>query len=214
MKNTGVLLPTRSQSASSVENFIANPRGSRTVSALPNSPATGEKRTDTGLRSPTFDRNAAFVPCVTSAVTSKKPCAALPLACATRFATGSRLKCCISAPRGVLQQRRTVRANSPRMLIAGNWHPDAFLVRCSAMEPKLRSSSGASKPVRERLIVTRDRSRWGAVATESGAVLGAADDRAQVRAHVPGQLLRGATGPANCRSQQPRLLSTRPLTGL
>jgi hypothetical protein len=45
---------------------------------------------------------------------------------------------------------------------------------------------GASKTVRKRLIATRDRSRSGAVAAESGAVLGAADDRVEVRAHVPG----------------------------
>src|SRR3954452_24779691 len=46
---------------------------------------------------------------------------------------------------------------------------DACVVRCSAMEPKLRSSTGASKTVRELLIATRDRSRLGAVAAESGA---------------------------------------------
>jgi hypothetical protein len=63
---------------------------SRTVSALPNSPATVEKRTNTGVRLPTFDRNAAFV-----RGDLEEPCAALPLACTTRSGTRSRLKCCI-----------------------------------------------------------------------------------------------------------------------
>ena len=38
MKKIGVLLPTRSQLPSSVYNLTANPRGSLTVSALPDSP--------------------------------------------------------------------------------------------------------------------------------------------------------------------------------
>lgn len=38
MKKMGVLFPTRSQFPSSVYSLTANPRGSRTVSALPLSP--------------------------------------------------------------------------------------------------------------------------------------------------------------------------------
>ena len=47
-KNTGVLLATRSQLPSSVQNLIANPRGPRTRSCEPDSPPTVEKRTVTG----------------------------------------------------------------------------------------------------------------------------------------------------------------------
>jgi hypothetical protein len=65
------------------------------VSALPVSPATAEKRANIGVRFPTSDRKAALVHCVTSSVTSKNPCAPLPLACTTRSGTRSRLKCCI-----------------------------------------------------------------------------------------------------------------------
>ena len=45
MKKTGVLLKTQSQLPSSVFNLIANPRGSRAVSAEPFSPPTVENRT-------------------------------------------------------------------------------------------------------------------------------------------------------------------------
>lgn len=44
-KKTGVLLNTQSQLPSSVLSLMANPRGSRAVSALPDSPPTVEKRT-------------------------------------------------------------------------------------------------------------------------------------------------------------------------
>lgn len=47
IKNIGVLLPTRSQTPSSVKNLIANPRGSLAVSADPLSPPTVLKRTVT-----------------------------------------------------------------------------------------------------------------------------------------------------------------------
>jgi hypothetical protein len=65
------------------------------VSGLPSSPATVEKRANTGVRWPTADKKLALVHPVTSSVTSKNPCAPLPLACTTRSGTRSRLKCCI-----------------------------------------------------------------------------------------------------------------------
>ena len=51
--------------------------------------------TNTGVRLPSADRKLALVHLVTSSVTSKNPCAPLPLACTTRSGTRSRLKCCI-----------------------------------------------------------------------------------------------------------------------
>src|SRR3954469_21352356 len=44
---------------------------------------------------PTAPNIAAFVNWLMSLVTSKNPCAPLPLACTTRSGTRSRLKCCI-----------------------------------------------------------------------------------------------------------------------
>ena len=61
------------------------------MSAEPSSPATVEKRRNASVRLPTAERNAAEVHWVTSAVTSKKPWAAPPLAWTTRSGTRSRL---------------------------------------------------------------------------------------------------------------------------
>jgi hypothetical protein len=61
MKNTGMLLPTMSKLPSSVKNLVAKPRTSRGVSAEPRSPATVEKRTNTGVRFPFADRKEARV---------------------------------------------------------------------------------------------------------------------------------------------------------
>lgn len=49
MKKTGMLFPTMSQFPSLVYSFTANPRTSRTVSALPRLPNTVEKRTKTSV---------------------------------------------------------------------------------------------------------------------------------------------------------------------
>lgn len=54
IKKTGVLLNTQSRLPSSVLILIANPRGSRAVSADPDSPPTVEKRTVTGASLPTW----------------------------------------------------------------------------------------------------------------------------------------------------------------
>jgi hypothetical protein len=58
---------------SSVQNLRAKPRGSRTVSAKPCSPATVEKRANIGVRLPISDKKLARVNQVTSSVTSKNP---------------------------------------------------------------------------------------------------------------------------------------------
>ena len=60
-KNTGVLLPTRSQLPSSVYIFTAKPRMSRSASAAPRSPATVEKRTNRSVFLPTSEKTFAFV---------------------------------------------------------------------------------------------------------------------------------------------------------
>ena len=52
MKNTGMLLPTRSQLPALVYSFTAKPRTSRARSAEPLLPATVEKRTNTSVCSP------------------------------------------------------------------------------------------------------------------------------------------------------------------
>src|SRR3954452_4803872 len=87
-------------------------------------------------------------------------------ACTTRSGTRSRLKCRIFCTTyGVFFGAPSDRSGQ-QSASARRWQlapPGAFVVRCSAMEPKLRSSAGASKTVRERLIATRDRSRLGAV---------------------------------------------------
>ncbi len=61
MKNTGMLLPTRSKLPSSVKNFTAKPRTSRTVSPEPRGPWTVEKRTKTGVLSAGSWRKPALV---------------------------------------------------------------------------------------------------------------------------------------------------------
>lgn len=60
MKKTGMLLPTRSKVPSVVQNFVAKPRVSRTVSVEPREPSTVEKRTKTGVLT-SLPRNAALV---------------------------------------------------------------------------------------------------------------------------------------------------------
>ena len=60
------------------------------MSALPSSPATVEKRMNSGVRLPGC-RKSALQYWVTSSVTSKKPWAPPPLACTTRSGTRSRL---------------------------------------------------------------------------------------------------------------------------
>src|SRR3954469_25545394 len=71
----------------------------------------------------------------------EEPCAALPLACTTRSGTRSRLKCCIFCT--TWASWSTVgpfgRTASECSSLATRT-PDAFVVRCSAMEAKLRSS--------------------------------------------------------------------------
>src|SRR3954451_9997336 len=61
-----------------------------------------------------------------------------------------------------MEHRRTVRASSQRLSSLATRTRDAFVVRRSAIEPKLRSSTGASETGRERLIATHDRCRLGA----------------------------------------------------
>ena len=86
--------------------------------------ATVENRANTGVRLPTPPRKLAFVNCVRSSVTSKKPCAPLPLACTTRSGTRSRLKCCIFLHDIVVVQRdRAGRADSQRILVPGRRDP-------------------------------------------------------------------------------------------
>ena len=65
------------------------------MSGKPCSPATVEKRANVSVRLPIEERKSAFVNSLTSLVTSKNPCAPLPLACTTRSGTRSRLKCWI-----------------------------------------------------------------------------------------------------------------------
>ena len=67
----GVQVVGAAADLAALEHPCGHARGSRSVSALPDSPATVEKPANTGVRLPTFDRNAAFVHCVTSAMTSK-----------------------------------------------------------------------------------------------------------------------------------------------
>lgn len=70
IQKTGVLIPTMSQFPSSVKNFTAKPRTSRTESLVPLSPPTVEKRIKTGVWVPGFWRNLAQVRWEISAVTS------------------------------------------------------------------------------------------------------------------------------------------------
>ena len=71
MKKTGVLLKTQSKLPSSVFNLIANPRGSRAVSAEPFSPPTVENRTVAGTFLPTVLKSDWEVTSLMSWVTSK-----------------------------------------------------------------------------------------------------------------------------------------------
>ena len=80
MKKTGVLLNTQSQLPSSVFNLIANPRGSRAVSAEPFSPPTVENRTVALTFLPTDLKRDWEVMSLRSWVTSKYPWAPAPLA--------------------------------------------------------------------------------------------------------------------------------------
>ena len=61
MKKTGMLLPTRSQLPSRVYSLTAKPRTSRARSADPLFPATVEKRTNAGVRSPASENTSARV---------------------------------------------------------------------------------------------------------------------------------------------------------
>ena len=92
MKNTGVLLPTKSQLPSSVYIFTAKPRISRSASAAPRSPATVEKRTNKSVCLPTSENTFAFVYLVMSFVTVKVPNAPDPFACIRRSGITSRAK--------------------------------------------------------------------------------------------------------------------------
>ena len=80
MKNTGMLLPTRSQLPSLVYSLTAKPRTSRGVSTEPAPPATVEKRVNTGVCSPTSVRILAVVYLASDSVSSKKPCTPVPRA--------------------------------------------------------------------------------------------------------------------------------------
>jgi len=60
MKKTGMLLPTMSQLPSGVYILTAKPRTSRATSLEPMLPATVEKRTKTGVFSPTRFSTSAF----------------------------------------------------------------------------------------------------------------------------------------------------------
>ena len=70
-----------------------DPLGSLSESAEPLSPPTVENLTNTSVLLPTLERNLALVYLVTSAVTSKYPCAPAPFACTTRSGMRSRSKC-------------------------------------------------------------------------------------------------------------------------
>ena len=80
MKKTGVLLNTQSQLPSSVLSLRAKPRGSRAVSAEPDSPPTVEKRAVTRTFLPTPWKRDIEVKSLRSWVTSKYPWAPAPLA--------------------------------------------------------------------------------------------------------------------------------------
>ncbi len=84
MKNTGMLLPTRSQLPSLLYSFTANPRTSRARSAEPLFPATVENRTNAGVRSPARWNRSARVRSVSGSYVSNHPFAPYPRACTTR----------------------------------------------------------------------------------------------------------------------------------
>jgi len=73
---------------------MAKPRGSRTVSGKPSSPATVEKRMTMSVRLPLVNMSA-LVYWLTSSVASKTPHAPPPFACTTRSGTRSRLNCAV-----------------------------------------------------------------------------------------------------------------------
>ena len=73
MKKTGKSLPTKSQLPSSVKNFNAKPRISRTVSDDPLAPATVESLARTLVFLPTSLKRLADVMWVISCVTSNSP---------------------------------------------------------------------------------------------------------------------------------------------
>src|SRR5690625_1536379 len=92
MKKTGVLLPTMSRLPSSVYMRTAKPRLSRSASAAPRSPATGEKRMYRSVSLPTPLETAAVVYWLMSLVTVNLPKAPEPLACIRRAGMTSRSK--------------------------------------------------------------------------------------------------------------------------
>jgi len=66
------------------------------------------------------------------------------------------------------------------MLVAGNWHPMCSWFADQPWSRNYGQAPGASKAVRERMIATRDHSRFGAVAADSGAVLRRSSSRRRV----------------------------------
>ncbi|PYI24293.1 hypothetical protein BO99DRAFT_90707 [Aspergillus violaceofuscus CBS 115571] len=84
MKKTGMLLPTISQLPSAVYIFTANPRTSRTVSALPLLPCTVENRTNTGVSRDVSVNTPAVVSSGMALCSVKVPKAPAPRACTTR----------------------------------------------------------------------------------------------------------------------------------
>ena len=86
MKNTGRLLPTRSQLPSSVRNLTAKPRGSRAASEESRPPMTVENRIVTGVLVPLRWNSLARVYVLASSspmvpYASNSPCATKPRAC-------------------------------------------------------------------------------------------------------------------------------------
>ena len=92
MKNTGKLLPTRSQLPSSVKNLTAKPRGSRSCSGLPPGWITVEKRTNTGVALPSSANSLALVSLDNSPLATNSPNAPTPRAWTTRSGMRSRSK--------------------------------------------------------------------------------------------------------------------------
>ena len=82
-KKMGVLLNTKSWLPSSVKNFMANPRGSRTESGDPFSPPTVEMRARTGVSLPMPLRKSAEVRSEISCVMVNLPYAPAALAWTT-----------------------------------------------------------------------------------------------------------------------------------
>ena len=108
-KKTGVLLKTQSMLPSRVLSFIAKPRGSRAVSAEPDSPPTvcgdsqkyadhtcvqlTENRTVTGHSRPSLMKASAMQMSSSDFVHLKTPCAPAPFAWTTRSGMRSLSKC-------------------------------------------------------------------------------------------------------------------------